>query len=37
MERITNTFVLVAPGCPAKSGTIPVPRGSAPTVPVLQH
>jgi len=37
MELITDTFVLVAPDCPVSCGTIPVPRGPAPTVAVLQH
>ncbi|HEV3438991.1 MAG TPA: DUF6157 family protein [Gemmata sp.] len=37
MQLITNTFVLVASDCPALSGTMPVPRGETPTVPVLQY
>ncbi len=37
MELISNTFVLVAPDCPVQSGTVPVPRGVTPTVPMLQH
>ncbi len=37
MKLITNTFVTVAPDCPVSSGTVPVSRGTAPTVAVLQH
>lgn len=31
-----NTFIAVAEDCPAASGQEPQPRGTAPTVPVLQ-
>ncbi len=37
MELITDTFVLAAPDCPMSCGAVPVPRGVAPTVAVLQH
>lgn len=37
MELIRDTFVLVAPDCPAPVGTMPKVRGSSPTVAGLQH
>jgi hypothetical protein len=37
VELITNTFVLIAPDCPASSGIVPMPRGAVPTVPFLQY
>ena len=37
MELIKNTFVLIAPDCPVKAGTVPQPRGETPTIAVAQH
>ena len=37
MELIKNTFVLIAPDCPVAEGTVPQPRGDAPTIAVAQH
>ena len=37
MDLITDTFVLVAPDCPAAAGVAPKPRAAGPTVAVLQH
>jgi hypothetical protein len=37
MRPITDTFVLVAPDCPAKVGIVPVAKGAGPTVPALQY
>lgn len=37
MKPITDTFVLVAPDCPATRAVVPTPRGSRPTVAVIQH
>jgi hypothetical protein len=32
-----DTFILVAPDCPATTGQIPVARGGAKTVPMIQY
>jgi hypothetical protein len=37
MKPIANTFVLVAPDCPAKAASTPTPRGEKPTVASLQY
>lgn len=37
MKRITDTFVVVAPDCPAAVGTAPKSRGPNPTVAAVQH
>ena len=37
MEAITNTFVKVAPDCPVTAAVVPVAKGAAPSVAVLQH
>lgn len=37
MEAIANTFVLVAPDCPVKTAVVPVAKGAAPSVAVIQH
>ena len=37
MKRITDTFVVVAPDCPAAVGTEPTARGPNPTVAVVQY
>lgn len=37
MKPLLNTFVLVAPDCPATRGTEPPPRGAGPTVAGLQY
>jgi hypothetical protein len=37
MGPITDTFVRVAPDCPAKTAEVPAPRGGLPTVAVIQH
>jgi Family of unknown function (DUF6157) len=37
VELIIDTFVLVAPDCPALAGTVPKTRASGPTVAGLQH
>ncbi len=37
MELIKNTFVLIAPDCPVKVGTVPLTRGDSPTIAVAQH
>jgi len=37
MKMITNTFVLVAPDCPVTAAVVPVAKGAAPSVAVIQH
>ena len=37
MKRITDTFVVVAPDCPAVVGRAPTNRGPNPTVAVVQY
>jgi hypothetical protein len=37
MELIRDTFVLVAPDCPASAAIVPRARPSGPTVAALQH
>ena len=37
MTPITDTFVLVADGCPATAGEVPPDRGGEPTVAGLQY
>ena len=37
MGPITDTFVRVAPDCPATAAEVPVSRGGLPTVAALQH
>lgn len=37
MELIRDTFVLVAPDCPASAAIVPRARASGPTVAALQH
>ncbi len=33
----TNTFIQVAPDCPATTGEVPVARGEAQSVPAIQY
>jgi len=33
----TNTFIMVAPDCPATTGEVPVARGETKSVPVIQY
>lgn len=37
MDPITDTFVRVAPDCPAATAVVPAPRGGDPTVAVIQY
>ena len=37
MTTITDTFVLIAPDCPATAAVVPVARGAGLTVPVIQY
>lgn len=37
MKAITDTFVLVAPDCPAGSATVPSARGGRPTIVLVQY
>jgi hypothetical protein len=37
MKSITDTFVLIAPDCPASAGTAPATKGPAPTIAVVQY
>lgn len=37
MGPITDTFVRVAPDCPAAAAEVPAPRGDSPTVAVIQY
>jgi hypothetical protein len=37
MKSIVNTFVLVAPDCPAREAVVPKPSASGRTVASLQH
>jgi hypothetical protein len=37
METITNTFVLVAPDCPATSAVVPVAKGTSAPVHLIQY
>ncbi len=37
MDFIRDTFVLVAPDCPASAAVVPRARASGPTVAALQH
>ena len=37
MKRIIDTFVTIAPDCPATAGMVPIARGSSPTVASIQY
>jgi len=37
MKPIRNTFVLVSADCRADRGTAPAPKGTSPTVALIQH
>jgi hypothetical protein len=37
MKEILDTFVLVAPDCPATTAVVPVARSANPTVAVIQY
>ena len=37
MRLITDTFVTIAPDCPATTGVVPAARGASPTVALIHY